>query len=80
MCVFVCVYQRERAVGLRGFPGSQQALSLFLLVNYYLNEDPAGHKAFCWQPGGGYLQSEIFIEYTDVYTAHTCPGGEENDG
>lgn len=33
---------------------------------------------FCLQPEGGYLQSEIFIKYTDVIHYKFMPEGEKN--
>ena len=84
-CVSVCVCvvgrARRREGGRDGgrtrVLGSQQALNLSLLVNYYLNEGPQGTWHFACSLGEA-ASTVKYSEYTEVLSTNVCPEGEEN--
>ena len=83
VCVCVCVLRRDRRReggrdgGRTRVLGSQQALNLSLLVNYYLNEGLQGTWHFACSLGEA-ASTVKYSEYTDVLSTNVCPEGEEN--
>ena len=81
-CVCVCVLRRDRRReggrdgGRTRVLGSQQALNLSLLVNYYLNEGLQGTWHFACSLGEA-ASTVKYSEYTDVLSTNVCPEGEE---